>query len=388
MNKTSEIKKIIGNGIKDAGFKYLRLDSGIVWIFSREINGVEEHVLIQQHTKDRNEYKIMLSTTARGNGRFEIGNILTEYADTEYWQAETDVEFIELMGWFAEFIKNYGIAVLDDMLIEKPDSFETPERKQWFKEHKEELLNKYETKYHILESGSSYEKLRRIDEVLFENREANEDKESIERIYDFLLGMASILSNIILEEEGAEIFYDTYRIEIRIPHKSWYWSLEPIHIISQAWIRYHKNNPLGGAKDHVWGMVHGFIHDSVIKMTKDEFVDYIANYITQQNKVNRHDIQMLDQNKKVNADFIVQKNKYRVIIKCIHSNKKIGTKLMNDELNSLSLDPDDRLIVALNQECAEAAHRMIFKLPNKAWLLTCKNLFTIGFEIDRLGNFD
>ena len=69
-------------------------------------------------------------------------------------------------------------------------------------------------------------------------------------------------------------------------------------------------------------------------------------------------------------------------------NKKIGTKLMNSELNSLSLDPDDRLIVALNQECAEAAHRMIFKLPNKAWLLTCKNLFTIGFEIDRLGNFD
>ena len=64
MNKTREIKKIIGSVIKDAGFKYLYLDKGIVWIFSREINDVEEHVLIQQHTKYQKEYKLMFSTTA------------------------------------------------------------------------------------------------------------------------------------------------------------------------------------------------------------------------------------------------------------------------------------------------------------------------------------
>ena len=137
------------------------------------------------------------------------------------------------MEWFADFIKVHGLTALDEMLKEKSDSFETPNRKLWFKEIREELIRKYESEYPIFTNGSSYEKLHKIDDVLYENRKAEEnDKYSVECVNDLILGMAAILSNIILEEKGSEIFYDTYRVEIHIPHKSGYLTREPINIIS------------------------------------------------------------------------------------------------------------------------------------------------------------
>lgn len=388
MNKTREIKKIIGNVIKDAGFKYLRLDSGIVWIFSRKINDVEEHVLIQQHTKYQKEYKLMFSTTARGNGRLEIGNILTEYADVKYWPAETDEEFIKLMEWFAEFIKEHGLAALDEMLKEKSDSFETPERKLWFKDHREELVQKYESKYPILTSGSSYEKLYKIDEILYENREADDnDESSVDRVYDLILGMAAILSKIILVEKGSEIFYDTYRVEIHIPHKSSYLTREPINIISGAWIRYHNDKYSNGSRDHVWGMVSCFIHDSTIRMDKEEFLKYIEKNIND-GENGKHDVQIPDENDKTGADFIIQKKKYRILIKCIHSDKKVSAKIMTEVIKMLALDSNDRLIIATNNECADSACKVAFKCPNTTCILTCDNIFSLSYKIDRWGNYD
>lgn len=388
MNRTKEIKRIIGNAVKEAGFKYLRLDNGIVWIFSREINDVEEHVLIQQHTKYQKEYKLLFSTTARGNGRLEIGDILTEYADTKYWPAETDEEFIKLMEWFTDFIKEHGLSVLNEMLIEKSDSFETPERKLWFKENREELIRKYESKYHILSNGSSYEKLHHIDDVLYENRKVDEnDENSVECAYDLILGMAAILSNIILEEKGSEIFYDTYRVEIHIPHKSGYLTREPIKIISGAWIRYHNDKYSNGSRDHVWGTVSCFIHDSTTKMEKEEFFNYVVKNIND-GQNGKHDIWVPDENDKTGADFMIQEKKHRVLIKCIHSHRKVGSKIMSDELKTLSLKSDDRLIVATNQECADSARKVALKYPNKTWVLTCDNIFALGYEIHRLGNYD
>lgn len=163
VNKTSVIKKIIGNAIKEYGFEYIRCDQKIVWIFGRIINDVEEHIIIKQHKRDVLEYKLMFSTTAKGNGRKEIGSILPEYKENEYWKAESDKEFEATMCFFAEFIKDKGISILDDMLEEKPDSFETPERKMWFKEHRSELISKYEERYHILAEGSSFEQVCKID---------------------------------------------------------------------------------------------------------------------------------------------------------------------------------------------------------------------------------
>ena len=100
MNKTTVIKKTIGSVIKEYGFEFLRREYKIIWIFNRVINDVEERVIIQQHKEDASEYKIMLSTSAMGNGRKEIGDIMPEYEGKEYWPAETDKEFEDVMAFF------------------------------------------------------------------------------------------------------------------------------------------------------------------------------------------------------------------------------------------------------------------------------------------------
>ena len=280
MNKTTVIKKTIGSVIKEYGFEFLRREYKIIWIFNRVINDVEERVIIQQHKEDDSEYKIMLSTSAMGNGRKEIGDIMPEYEGKEYWPAETDKEFEDVMAFFAEFLKDKGMEILDDMLTEKPDSFETPERKAWFKEHRSELVAKYEDRYHILANGSRYEQFIHIDEILYENRASGEDKESVEKVYDLILGMAAILCEIILKEDGAYVSYDTYYVEAYNPVLDRIWTCWPIHIVSQAWIRYHDGEEL--KRLCVWGRLTSYIRDSTVYMEKGEFVDYVERLMTKE----------------------------------------------------------------------------------------------------------
>ena len=120
MNKTRIIKETIGNVLSKFGFKYAGKDQKIVWIFERIIEGVKEQVFIQQHTAFDEEYKIMLRSSARGNGMKEIGTIDDTYKDKEYWKAETEEEFTELMKFFADFIEEKCLDVLEDMLNENP----------------------------------------------------------------------------------------------------------------------------------------------------------------------------------------------------------------------------------------------------------------------------
>ncbi len=240
MNKTSVIKKIIGKTLEQEGFKYIRRERGIVWTFRRELNGVKQEVYIQQHTAIDNEYKIMLWSSAKGHGIKEIGNVIPEYKDIEYWQAETDEEFNKVINFFDSFIQNYGFKLLDEMLTEKADSFETPERKQYFKEHHEELVEKYDAIYHILGNGNREDQLRRIDEVLWEHREAEDTPEKNEEIYNLWLGLAAILIEVIQNSEGCQVHYDTWKVEIICNYsglKIW-----PIDTVVQAWLRYHMND--------------------------------------------------------------------------------------------------------------------------------------------------
>ena len=108
MDKTRKIKEIIGSVLEERGIKYLRKEHGIVWNFERKVGEVVQNVIIQQHNQFDKEYKISFWTSARGNGVKEIGNILEEYKDKEYWPAETDEEFIKVLNFFASFIKDYG----------------------------------------------------------------------------------------------------------------------------------------------------------------------------------------------------------------------------------------------------------------------------------------
>ena len=251
MNRTKIIKEIIGSVLEEKGIKYLRKEHGIVWNFERKVGEVVQNVIIQQHNQFDKEYKISFWTSARGNGVKEIGNILEEYKDKEYWLAETDEEFIKVLNFFASFIKDYGFDLLEDMLTEKPDSFETPERKQYFKLHWRELAKKYDDIYHVLGNGTAEDQLRHIDDILFENREAEETPEKVEEVNEFLLGMAAILIEVIIEFQGhGDIDFDAYRIELKM--KKRVYDVLPIFTIVQAWMTYHIKNDK--SEEVVWSM--------------------------------------------------------------------------------------------------------------------------------------
>ncbi|SCY40220.1 hypothetical protein [Butyrivibrio sp. INlla14] len=252
LNRTKKIKEIMGNDIIDKGFCYLGKENGTAWVFERKVGDVIQNILIQQHTVFEKEYKIILWTSARGNGVKEIGSVLAEYKDKEYWLAETDEEFIEVLNFFASFIKNYGFDLLEDMKTEKPDSFETLERKAYFKLHWEELAEKYDKKYHILDTGTPEEKLVHIDDILFDNREAEDTVEKQEEVNEFLLGMAAILTKIILEYQGkGYLDCDGYRVEIILAESVL--NVMPIFTVVQAWLDYHFDGKreIDGT---VWGM--------------------------------------------------------------------------------------------------------------------------------------
>ncbi|RKM56977.1 hypothetical protein D6853_02860 [Butyrivibrio sp. X503] len=240
MNRTKKIKEIIGKVLSEKGFEYIRCESGIVWTFGRKIGEVEQEVYIQQHTRFDKEYKLMFWTSAKGNGMKEIGNVLSEYEKKEYWEAESDEEFLQILEFFVSFIKEHGFDLLEDMLEEKPDSFETPERKQYFKEHRKELVEKYDGIYHILGQGTREEQLKHIDEVLWENREAEETPEKEAEIQELWLGMAAVLTEIIFSIEGAKIDYDSWRIKMNISNTVL--SVWPVYDVIQAWMRYHFDN--------------------------------------------------------------------------------------------------------------------------------------------------
>ena len=249
MNKTRKIKEIIGKTLETKNFKYIRREKGIIWTFRREVDGIRQEVYIQQHTPFDREYKLIIWTSAQGNGTKEIGNVLSEYKTQEYWSADTDEQFIEVITFFDSFLKKYGLNLIDDMLTEKADSFETTERKQYFKDNIDELAKKYDEKYHILDYGTRDEKLKRIDEVLWKNREAEDTLEKNEEVYDLWLGMAAIVVKIIMEHEGAEINYASRQVEM-ICSKSGL-KIWPIDTIVQAWLRYHNNER---ELDFVWAM--------------------------------------------------------------------------------------------------------------------------------------
>ncbi len=240
LNKTKVIKSIVGPVLEELGFKYIRKEFGIVWIFGREVGDVKQEVSIQQHTQFDQEYKLMFWTSAEGNGTRSIGDVLPKYENKEYWQAETEEQFREVIEFFASFIKEKGPEIVEDMLTEKPDSFETPERKQYFKEHRKELAEKYDAIYHVLSLPSAEKQLKRIDEILWENREAEDTPEKQEEMFVLFLGMAAILTEILCRKKGGEINYDTRLVEMTVPGDIL--TIYPIYDVIQAWYQYRLYN--------------------------------------------------------------------------------------------------------------------------------------------------
>ena len=243
LNRDKVIKDVIGQAIKDMGFTYKRKEFGVIWTFSRTVGSVEQCISIQQESRVQKEYMLMIYTSARGHDIVEIGKVLPEYKNKRNWQAETDEEFVKVIEFFASFLKEKAPAILEEMLTDKgpvqEDPFETPERKQYFKEHRKELVEKYDAIYHILSIESAEDKLKRIDEVLWDKREAEITPDNEEEMYDLFMGLAAILSEIMLVYDGAKINYDKQHVELTVPGCA---AIHPLYNVASGWKSYHVHN--------------------------------------------------------------------------------------------------------------------------------------------------
>jgi len=235
MNKTMIIKKIIGEPLEEYGFKYVRCEKKILWTFARKVDDIEQEVFIQQHNQVEEEYKLILWSSAKGNGGpHEIGHILPQYK-MEYWKAETEEEFTKLMRFFADFLLDKGMIRLKEMLVEKEDPFENRETKLFFKLHRKELAKKYNDIYHILDIDTPEKQVAYMDEILYENRNVQVDADGKPR--ELLLGLAAILTKIYIGDSDIDaIHYDTYRIKIVLKERLY--EVCPLFYVVAAWDYY------------------------------------------------------------------------------------------------------------------------------------------------------
>ena len=252
INRNKVIKDVIGQALKDMGFAYKGKEFGVIWTFSRTVGSVEQCISIQQESRVQKEYMLMIYTSARGHDIVEIGKVLPEYKNKRNWEAETDEEFVKVIEFFASFLKEKAPAILEEMLTDKgpawEDPFETPERKQYFKEHRKELVEKYDAIYHILSIESADDKLKRIDEVLWDKREAEITPDNEEEMYDLFMGLAAILSEIMLVYDGAEIDYDKPHVELTVPDCA---AVYPLYDIASSWKNYRVYNDKSML--YIWG---------------------------------------------------------------------------------------------------------------------------------------
>ncbi|MGN0319853.1 MAG: hypothetical protein ACI4D1_02980 [Lachnospira sp.] len=139
INKAKLIKIYFGDVIKEYGFEYAGAASGI-WSFVRIKDGVEQEVYLQQHRFFSNQVKMVFHTTAYGWRDQEPRHYLEEYKNKEFWKYNSEEEYIEVIQQFVDIIKNYGLEVLEHMLIPTENVFPTPEMEKKLYESYQSLI--------------------------------------------------------------------------------------------------------------------------------------------------------------------------------------------------------------------------------------------------------
>ena len=115
-----------------------------------------------------------------------------------------------------------------------------PELKIIAKIHEKITQLIYDSIYHILSIPSAQDQLKKIDEILWDNKDAEDTPEKQEEMYELFLGMAAILTEILFKVDGAQICYDTRRVEMTVPEQILI--VYPIDCVVQAWYQYRLYN--------------------------------------------------------------------------------------------------------------------------------------------------
>lgn len=198
-NKTKMIKKYFGDVIKEEGFEYSGADAW-TWNFFRKKENVKQEIIIMRHRFFSNQIKLIFFTGVYGWGDQEPRDFVEQYKHKEFWEYNSEEEFITILQEFAEIVKKHGLDMLERMSTPKDSIYPTLEMNQCLFESYESLVAKVCLKYNFHKTGE--EGLKDISMRLYQNK----DKE-FEEVKEFLIEMAVLYIKIIKDDLGGSLMF-------------------------------------------------------------------------------------------------------------------------------------------------------------------------------------
>ena len=231
MNRSQQVKKIIGSAIEDHGFEYKGYDRDeyvSFYSFEKKDGDLEQYITI---VVSGGKLRLELGTNAYGQKDVRASALIDSKfkGGNDGLVFESDEDFKEILSHFKEIILQKGFEILDSISV--PTSDEIPTRRtetKLFQEH--EALNKeYREKYGITETATT-KVIKKISDIILENKD-----KPFKEVEELLIGLAAVYGCQMVKKCGGHWEFDDESASCMIEEKLececerplltmiWYW---------------------------------------------------------------------------------------------------------------------------------------------------------------------
>lgn len=198
--KSKLIKRYFGDVIKEDGFEYAGADS-MAWKFTKQKGKVRQEIYIVQDRFLPNKIGMFLFTGVYGWGTQQPCDFVEKYKNKEYWDYETEEEFVVILQEFAAIVKEYGLEMLNQMCTPKDPIYPTPEMNRYLYESYESLIERIYMKYDFEKTGEAG--IKNISMLLYQNKDVE-----FNEVKDFLIDMAVLYIKIMKDDIGGSLILE------------------------------------------------------------------------------------------------------------------------------------------------------------------------------------
>ena len=218
MNKTQIIKKIVGEKLKEYGFRYLKTD-GPLRMFIREVHGakryydpeidvVKQYVVIQEFSSGgRVTFHLETDVTSSIFGEeVEILRGLNPDNRSPWFDYTNEEKYKKVLTELSEIIVKYGLEILDQMSVEEEFIHTKAMAEELYSNHKE-LDEHFLKKYKFLVVPQNFSDIeawfQKLEEMII-----GASEKPYEEVKELLLEMAAFIGERHCELLGAKWFYE------------------------------------------------------------------------------------------------------------------------------------------------------------------------------------
>ena len=231
MNRSQQVKKIIGSAIEEHGFEYKGYDRDeyvSFYSFEKKDGDLEQYITIMV-SGDR--LRLELGTNAYGQKDVHASAIIESRfkGGDNGLVFESDDDFKEILGHFRDIILQKGFEILNSISVPTTDERPTRETEtKLFNKH--EALNKeYREKYSITETATT-KVIKKISDIILENKD-----KPFKEVEELLIGLAAVYGCQMVKKCGGHWEFDDEAASCMIDEKFececerplltmiWYW---------------------------------------------------------------------------------------------------------------------------------------------------------------------